>query len=355
MQRVKYTWSHNYSLVHLHVSMQLGLVVSRGMISPNLTHSHPDKMVDFSLRTFLIESDQIGSDFDWSSRGGDWTSLIWPATAPSTHPHGASHHTLHRAQHSPQHPPPRNATPPHQPPPPRLPAPTPTAPRTTPPTAPSAAPSTHPRSTPTTPPSTPATTPSTHPTAPPTTPPSTPSAAPSTRPHGTPHHPAQHPLRGSQHPPPRHPTHTPPPSTPSAAPSTHPHGTPHHPAQHPLRGSQHPPPPPPYDTPHPPPRPAYPPGVVAIFPHRKNSGGRWKNGTRPLCQPGLRLSACQWCNTLTRKSRQAPRPMISMYIPNEESTKSVHTVSKQQEPHEDGSPLAGLGAHISENPHSQPV
>ena len=144
-----------------------------------------------------------------------------------------------------------------------------------------------------------------------------------------------------------------PPPAPSAAPSTRPHGTPHHPAQYPRHGSQHPPPR--RLTPHPPPRPAYPPGVVAIFPHRKNSGGRWKNGTRPLCQPGLRLSACQWCNTLTRKSRQAPRPMISMYIPNEESTKIVHTVSKQQEPHEDGSPLAGLGAHISENPHSQPV
>ena len=188
---------------------------------------------------------------DFSSRGGDWTSLTRPATAPSTHPHGASHHTLHRAQHSPQRPPPTAPPPPRPVPPPRLPAPAPTAPHTT--------------------------------------PPSTPATAPSTHPHGASHHTLHRAQHSPQHPPPRRPVppHQPPPPQPPA------------PA----------PPPPPYHTPHPPPRPAYPPGVVAIFPHRKNSGGRWKNGTRPLCQPGLRLSACQWCNTLTRKSRQAPRPI----------------------------------------------
>ena len=104
-------------------------------------------------------------------------------------------------------------------------------------------------------------------------------------------------LRGSQHPPPRHPTpphqpppprlpaptptapHTTPPTAPSAAPSTHPHGTPHHPTNRPLRGSQHPPPW--HTTPHPPPRPAQPPRLVSRFPHRKNSGGQIKkNGTR---------------------------------------------------------------------------
>ena len=263
-----------------------------------------------------------------------WRLPPAPSAAPSTRPHGTPHHHAQHPLRGSQRPPPTAPPPPRPVPPPRLPAPAPTAPHTT--------------------------------------PPSTPATAPSTHPHGASHHTLHRAQHSPQHPPPRHPTPprpAPPPRLPAPAP-TAPHTTP---AQHPLRGPQHPPPrhptpprpappprppapaPPPYDTPHPPPRPAYPPGVVAIFPHRKNSGGRWKNGTRPLCQPGLRLSACQWCNTLTRKSRQAPRPMISMYIPNEESTKSVHTVSKQQEPHEDGSPLAGLGAHISENPHSQLV
>ena len=180
-----------------------------------------------------------------------WRLPPAPSAAPSTRPHGTPHHHAQHPLRGSQRPPPTAPPPPRPVPPPRLPAPAPTA---------------------------------TH-----TTPPSTPATAPSTHPHGASHHTLHRAQHSPQHPPPRHPTPprpAPPPRLPAPAP-TAPHTTP---AQHPLRGPQHPPPrhptpprpappprppapaPPPYDTPHPPPRPAYPPGVVAIFPHRKNSG-----------------------------------------------------------------------------------
>ena len=65
------------------------------------------------------------------------------------------------------------------------------------------------------------------PTAPRTTPPNAPSAAPSTLPLGYPHNPTNRPLRGSQHPPPRHPTDSRP-VPPPQPPAPRPHGTTRH-------------------------------------------------------------------------------------------------------------------------------
>ena len=99
------------------------------------------------------------------------------------------------------------------------------------------APSTHPHGPRWPPPPRPAQPSAPTPTAPRTTPPNAPSAAPSTLPLGYPHHPTNRPLRGSQHPPPRHPTDSRP-APPPQPPAPRPHGTTHHTLHHVQRSPQ---------------------------------------------------------------------------------------------------------------------